>query len=113
MATDILMASTVITGNAYPTWDFAVKDNMLQTVTGSNGDKQNANVAVFTQKGTIPQLPNVGVNWAGFLTNQISFGTLDANIRIALKNSGATAFIPKYSTVSGLLNVSIEMGSTG
>jgi hypothetical protein len=113
MATDILMNSSLITTNAYPTWDFAVKDNMLQTVSGTNGDIQNANIAVFTQKGTIPQLPSAGVNSAGFLTNQISFGSFDANIRTALKNAGASAFVPKYSTASGLLKVSIEEGSTG
>jgi hypothetical protein len=106
------MSSTVSPGSAYPEWDFVVTNGIVPTVSGTTGDQQNANVAVFMQTGTIPQLPSQGVNWTGFLTSQIGFGQLDANIRQALKNAKADGFVPNYITASGTLTVTVQLGST-
>ena len=113
MAIDALMASTTVQGAAYPTWDFVVVNGQVPMVTGVNGDQQNANVAVFMQTGTIPQLPDKGVNWVGFLTSQIGFGQLDANIRQALQDAQANGYVPNYKTAQGTLTVSVQLGSTG
>lgn len=113
MAIDALMASTTVQGAAYPTWDFVVTNGQVPMVTGTNGDQQNANVAVFMQTGTIPQLPDKGVNWVGFLTSQIGFGQLDANIRQALQDAQANGYVPNYKTAQSTLTVSVQLGSTG
>ena len=113
MATDALMASTTTSGGAYPTWDFVVVSGQVPVISGTLGDQQNANIAVFMQTGTIPQLPDQGVNWTGFLTSQIGFGQLDANIRQALRNANANGYVPNYATASGRLTVTVALGSTG
>ena len=114
MAVDAQMASTLQTGLAYPTWDFVVVSGQIPMLTGTNGDQQNANVAAFMQMGTIPQLPDKGVNWVGFLTSQIGFGQLDANIRQALKDANASQYVPNYNTQTpNTLVVTITLGSTG
>ena len=113
MANDALMSATKQVGANFPTWDFTVVSGQVAMISGLNGNQQNANVATFMQMGTIPQLPDKGVNWVGFLTSQIGFGQLDANIRQALKDAIAYGYVPQYDTSSNSLTVSIVLGSTG
>jgi len=110
---DALMASTTPLGSNYPVWDFTVIKDQVPMVSGQNAAQQNANVAVFMQTGNIPQLPDKGVNWVGFLTSQIGFGQLDANIRQALQDAQANGYVPNYQTSQGTLTVTVGLGSTG
>jgi hypothetical protein len=113
MAVDALMASSVAVSGYYQTWDFMVVSGQVPIVSGMNGDQQNADISAFVQLGTIPQLPNKGVNWVGFLTGLITFGQLDANIRQALQDARAGGYVPHYVTKAGTLTVNIQLGSTG
>ena len=110
---DATMNSTSVSGSNYPTWDFVVTSGQVPFITGQAASQQNANIAVFIQQGNIPQLPSKGVNWVGFLTSQIGFGQLDQNIRQALSDAQAAGFVPQYTTSSGQLFVSVQLGSTG
>lgn len=110
---DALMSSTTTDPTTYPTWDFVVISGQVPLVSGNVAAQQNANIAVYMQQGNIPQLPAKGVDWVGFLTSQIGFGQLDQNIRQALSDALASGYVPQYTTASGRLTVSVQIGSTG
>ena len=93
-----------------PVLDFEIQgDGTLTTFFGETAIKQRALVASFTQKGTIPQLPNTGVEWAELLTGQISPANINSEIFNAMHNAADTyGYIPQYASYEGQLIVDIK-----
>jgi hypothetical protein len=84
-------------------------DGNLTTITGTAEEKQRAIVAAFTQRGTIPQLPDTGVQWVELLTGQIGYAEVNSQILQAIHESAGTfAYIPKYTSENNKLVVSIS-----
>ncbi len=96
--------------NKEPVLDFNLSfDGNLITITGSAEEKQRAIVAAFTQRGTIPQLPETGVQWAELLTGQVGYSEVNSQILQAIHESAGTfAYIPKYTSENGKLLVTIS-----
>ena len=89
--------------------DFNINDSgELKMLTGAAEEKQRAIVASFVQRGTIPQLPTTGIQWAEFLTGTVGYAELNAQILDALHNSALTyAYVPTYKENNGTLNIEI------
>ncbi len=93
-----------------PIIDFEVQgDGQLSLLFGTAAIKQRAIVASFTQKGTIPQLPETGVEWAELLTGQVSPANINSEIFTAMHNAADTyGYIPQYASYEGQLIVDIK-----
>ena len=93
-----------------PVLDFEIQiDGTLTTLFGEPAIKQRAVVASFTQKGSIPQLPNTGVEWAEMLTGQVGPANINSEIFDAMHNSADTyGYIPQYTYHEGQLIVDIK-----
>lgn len=93
-----------------PMIDFDLSsDGNLTTITGTAEEKQRAIVAAFTQRGTIPQLPETGVQWVELLTGQVGYAEINSQILQAIHESAGTfAYIPKYTSENDKLVVSIS-----
>ena len=98
------------TGNLEPVLDFEVRgDGTLTTFFGETAIKQRAVVASFTQKGSIPQLPDTGVEWAEMLTGQVSPANVNSEIFTAMHECADTyGYIPQYAVHDGQLIVEIK-----
>ncbi|MDY2843895.1 MAG: hypothetical protein SOT81_07940 [Treponema sp.] len=55
----------------------------------------------------MPELPDVGVEWTGYLTGEISFGELDAEIRQSLSNAEKDEFRPEYQLEDDRLTLTV------
>ena len=76
---------------------------------GTAAIKQRAVVASFTQKGTIPQLPETGVEWAELLSGQVSPANINSEIFSAIHDAADTYdYIPQYIAYDGQLIVDIK-----
>jgi hypothetical protein len=106
--TDAQMSNTEATVNSYPTWDFVVKDGKVPYITGDDADKQAAEVACFMQRGTVAQLPNIGVDWLSFFMQTITFGDLDAMIQQSMLNAGIKNYFPNYSSTGDKLLLTLQ-----
>jgi len=93
---DASVDSSAIVYNEYPTWDLKVVDGVCPLISGDNEEQQRAMVTAFLQYGTIPQLPEDGVDWTGFFTKKLNFGDLDVAIRQDLISAGLEDFDPSY-----------------
>lgn len=80
----------------YPVWDLKTEGGIVPIISGDKEDVQIASLACFLEKGTIPQLPDAGVEWASYLTRNKTFGELDAEIRESLRKAGKEEFQPNY-----------------
>jgi hypothetical protein len=94
---------TPTTGN-FPVMDLYVPPavtgkHIVPIITGSVEDAQQAQVLCNMVKGAIPQLPDAGVDWAGFLAGTDGIGQLDASIRANLSAGGHNDFYPSYDIV--------------
>lgn len=89
--------------------DFNISDKgELKMLTGSAEEKQRAIVASFTQRGSIPQLPDTGIQWAEFLTGDVGYAELNAQVLDALHNTALTyAYMPIYTEKGSALNIVI------
>lgn len=92
-------------------WDVKTDEGIVPIITGQKEDVQIATLAGLLQLGSIPQLPEAGVNWAGFLTGSVSFGELDGEIRDALIKAGKEDYMPVYSISGDKLILNIEKES--
>lgn len=92
-------------------WDIKTDGGIVPIISGNKEEVQVATLAGLLQKGSIPQLPDMGVNWAGFLTGSVSFGELDGEIRESLKASGREDYMPVYSINDDKLILNIEKES--
>ena len=77
--------------------------HIVPIITGSEEEKQQAQVAVGQVKGMIPQLPDAGADWLGFIAGDVAFGDLDAQIRKSLSDGGHTGYNPDYDIVDDAL----------
>ena len=79
-----------------PIWDLKTEGDKVPIISGDKENIQTATLACFLEKGTIPQLPDVGVDWASFLTKDKTFGELDAEIRQSLRKADKVNYLPNY-----------------
>jgi hypothetical protein len=108
---DAQMNTEVISADAYPTWDFVVQNGSVPIITGTTEEEQRACISAFLQKGTIPNLESVGVDWTGFFMKELDFGGLDESIRRALANADLTEYAPVYDLVDDTLYTLIRKES--
>lgn len=94
-----------------PVWDLKVIDGIVPVISGNKEELQNAILACFLEKKSIPQLPEMGVAWTDFFTSKITFGELDVQIRDSLYAAEKSEFRPEYEIVNDklTLNVTKEM----
>ena len=92
-----------------PIIDYAISDEgELDLLNTKAEEQQRVIVAAFTQRGTIPQMPESGVQWAEYLTQQISASELNSQIMKAIQDCGGSfAYRPEYTTLNGKLLVRI------
>lgn len=95
-----------------PILDFEIDQNgELECVFNDAEIKQRAVVSAFTQKGTIPQLPNTGVEWVELLTGNVIPAEINSQIMNQIHECADTyEYIPKYLIVDKQLVVSIDKG---
>ena len=107
---DLLVDRTIDAQTKEPIIDLVpTKDKQLQVLYANNAIKQRAVLASFTQKGSIPQLPNVGISWVELLTGQCSPAEINSQIFNAMHDcAGTYDYIPKYDTENNTLTVTIE-----
>ena len=95
-----------------PIWDFVINEetgNFEVMPSELAEEEQRAIVAAFTQRGSIPQLPDVGVQWAELLTETANAPEINTQVVEAIQNNAGTfAYLPKYSKVGTKLVVSIQ-----
>ena len=106
---DALMAdSGALSGTSFMTWDFSLSGGAVPYIDGQQEADQRAQLAVFIQMGLVDQLPGVGVNWTAFLTKELSFDGLDAQIRNSLASTGDTNHAVKYSAIQDKMIITLE-----
>lgn len=95
--------------NSVPIIDFELNDSGEFTLLNTKAEEQQrVIVSAFTQRGSIPQLPEAGVQWAEYITQQISASELNAQIMNAIQNCGGSfAYRPEYTTLHDKLYVNI------
>ena len=54
----------------FPVWDLKVENGIVPILTDDKEDIQGAILACFIEKNTVPELPDVGVEWTGYLQAQ-------------------------------------------
>lgn len=109
-ALDLLITKTFDEETKEPIVDFTpTKEGQLQVLYANEAVKQRAIISSFVQKGSIPQLPNVGVEWVEFLSESRSPAEINSQIFDAMHNYADTYdYIPKYETSNDKLTVTIE-----
>lgn len=91
-----------------PVWDVKTEEGIVPIIMDDDEDVQCATLACFLERGTIPQLSSVGVDWAGFLTGGKTFGELDSEIRQSLRLAGMEEFQPDYQIVGDKLTLQVK-----
>ena len=95
-----------------PIWDFMINEDTgeLELMPDELSEEgQRAVVAAFTQRGSIPQLPEVGVQWAELLTEMVGASEVNAQVVNAIQTNADTfAYLPVYSKQDGKLLVEIK-----
>ena len=88
--------------------DATVRTTVLQQLSGEKQTEQRAFLAVFLQKGSIPQLPDTGNFAAELLTGQHDMAEYNAQ---ALQNiqdlAGTLAYKPNYVVKDGMVYVEV------
>ena len=108
---DATVTSTTQSAGQYPVWDLSVVNGVCPIIDGDFADLQAAQIAAFTQLGSVPSLPSVGVDWTGFMGQSLDFGTLDQTVRQAIEDAGLTEFSPSYSLDGDQLITTISKGA--
>lgn len=88
-------------------WDCKVINGIVPIITDDKEDLQGATQAVFLIKGSVPQLPGVGVPWTDFLTKKLTFGELDFYIRESLQKVEKETFYPQYEIKDDQLTLTV------
>ena len=79
-------------------WDFKIVNGFLQIVDHNESIEQRSFIATYLQRGTVPQLPQAGNQWAELMTNQVSPQTLNSQIRQSIIDyTGGVYYLPKYT----------------
>ena len=88
-------------------WECKVVNGIVPLISGDEENQQTATLAGLLIRGSIPQLPNVGVPWTDYLNKNITFGELDYYIRQSIIDSGETNYYPDYNIENDKLTMSI------
>lgn len=89
-------------------WDFKVAKGRLVTVDHNEATEQRAIMATYMQRGTVPQSPSSGNQWAELMTNQISPQTLNSQIRQSIIDmTGELSYLPRYKDVGDKVVVEV------
>lgn len=88
-------------------WDVKVTNGIVPIILDEDERLQCATLAGFLIKGTVPQLPEVGVPWTDFLTKKISFGELDFYVRDSLSKVDKQTYYPSYEIVDEKLTMQV------
>ena len=107
---DMKMSAERITSTEVPVWDLKVEGGIVPILTGDEEDIQIATLAGFLEVGTIPQLPNVGVPWGQFLTQDVTFGEIDMAVRQSIESAGKVGFYPQYDIDENTKRLSMTIG---
>lgn len=91
----------------YPVWDISTENKISPILTDEQSEIQDATLACLLERDTIPQLDDVGVDWAGFLTGEKTFGMIDAEIRDSLQKAGFDDFRPEYKIEGDRLTLTV------
>ena len=93
--------------SGFPVWDlFVDTDQMITPMLADQQEAdQQASVAAAILLGGIPQAPQIGVDWLGFMAGTVTFLAVDAQIRGVLTLSGHSDYYPTYTLINGLLGV--------
>lgn len=102
---DITMAGVV--------WDCTVKDGIVPIISGEAEGLQQATLAAFLIKGTIPQLPEAGVPWTKYLEQKLTFAEIDYYIRDSLYKCEKANYYPEYSIKDNKLVMTIGKMNNG
>ena len=107
---DLLITKTIDPISKEPILDFtSTEEGCLQELYAENAVKQRAVLISSVQKGTIPQLPEVGVEWTEFITGQVSPAEINSQIMDVMHRYADTYnYVPKYETENDRLVVTIE-----
>lgn len=92
----------------YPIWDLKTEGSIVPIISGDKESIQIATLACFLEKGTIPQLPEAGVEWTKYLTGAKTFGELDAEIRESLRKADKIEYQPNYSIEGDRLTLAVS-----
>lgn len=98
---------TMDSSGDYPVWDISTENNISPILTDDDSDTQDATLACLLELNSIPQLDDVGVDWAGFLTGGKTFGMIDAEIRESLQKAGFDDFRPEYNIDGDRLTLTV------
>lgn len=89
-------------------WDFKITNGFLQTVDYNEATEQRSFIATYLQRGTVPQVPSAGNQWAELMTNQISPQALNSQIRQSIIDyTGGVSYLPQYTEKDGKLIVEV------
>lgn len=89
-------------------WDFKVKKGRLEVVDHNEALEQRSFISTYLQRGTVPQIPSAGNQWAELMTNQITPQALNSQIRQSIiDNTGKLSYLPKYTDVDGKVVVEV------
>ena len=92
----------------FPIWDVKTEGSIVPIISGEKESIQVATLACFLEKGTIPQLPEAGVEWTSFLTKEKTFGELDAEIRESLRKADKVEYQPNYEIEGDRLTLAVS-----
>jgi len=92
---DIQMKAEEFTSDS-PIWDLKTEGGIVPIISDNKENIQQATLACFLEQGTIPRLEDAGIPWTKFLTNELSFGELDALIRESIRKAGQDEYRPEY-----------------
>ena len=94
--------------STYPVWDIKTEGDIVPIISGEEESVQTATLACFLEKGTIPQLPEAGVEWTKYLTSEKTFGELDAEIRESLRKADMVEYQPNYEIEGDRLTLAVS-----
>lgn len=89
-------------------WDFKVTNGILQIVDHNGATEQRSFIATYLQRGSVPQSPSAGNQWAELMTGQITPQALNAQIRQSIIDyTGGLTYLPKYKDVDDKVVVEV------
>ena len=105
---DFAMTNVDTEINKQVLWDFKVTKGFLETVDHNEAVEQKSYIATYLQRGTVPQSPSTGNQWAELMTNQISPQELNAQIRQSIMDlTGGISYLPRYTEKDDKLVVEV------
>jgi hypothetical protein len=111
---DLLMQSQIVSNGSVSEWDIELEDGIALSLDGAEELKQRAVIAAFIIKGTIPLLEDTGIDWTGYLLEQVNPRELDAQLRDSIFTfTGSNTYVPYYNIRNGKLELSIKEATYG